>query len=383
MRRAAVGRLAALVLLGLPWSGAVFGQSGAADPATTTDAATARGADAPEAFADVAFRRKFALCIGIDGYREGSDFSSLTYAGADAIGVAAALLEHCDFDQVLLATDARGNLRLEALEQQFAGKLRVLRTAERDAIRSEAETFFLASDNPDDVVVLYFAGHGTVKQTPVLLAGDYHGKDAPQKVFPISQVVEWVTADVAAQNKLVLVDACRSTAGTPPLSTVAPGFQQALTELGHRLAVMFACDIGEASREDGNLAHGRFSWALIEALQGAAFKVGEEHLLVTHLHEYVAKVFRERAESGDWADEQHPVMFTEIDYPFAVAYRDVPPPELLDEQEWGDLSALHERGERELVLSQLERADSTLRLCLRIVETVPQDDPSVIREKGR
>jgi hypothetical protein len=340
----------------------------------------ARAANDPNAMPEVAFRRRYALCIGINGYAEGSGFWPLNNAGGDAIAVAEALLEHCDFDKVLLATDV---VIPHELEKRYKNRLIPLATGERDRIRAEAETFFHQAANPDDIVLFYFAGHGAVEGTPRLIAGDYHQTTAPQNVFPVSQVVEWITSGVRAQNKLMIVDACRTTDGSKTTSTVAPGFQQALTELGHRLVVMFGCDTGESSYEDRQLGHGRFSWALIQALQGAAFKEGEEHLLVTHLHEYVGKVFHDRAEAGDWREKQHPMMFTELDYPFAVAFREVPKPQPLNDYEWKDLMELRDRGTRELVQNQLERADSTFRLCLRIVETVPQDDASVKLEKGR
>jgi hypothetical protein len=52
-------------------------------------------------------RRRFAVCIGIDHYPPGCGYGPLQFAGKDATAFSECLLARCEFESVLLMTDAK------------------------------------------------------------------------------------------------------------------------------------------------------------------------------------------------------------------------------------------------------------------------------------
>jgi CHAT domain-containing protein/Flp pilus assembly protein TadD len=326
-------------------------------------------------------RQKFGVCVGIDGYLPGSGYGRLEYAGSDAIAVADALLSQCGFDRVLLMTDAK--IPPETIGRHGGARLQVVTDLRRDTILNAVAKHFMQATGVDDIIVFYFAGHGDVRPTACLIPTDYHRQTAPANTIRLSEIFELLLIEpVYARNKLVVLDACRSSPSDASGRIMAPAFREALIQPGQRMAVVTSCDARESSREDQALQHGRFTLALIQALAGEAYPPGEENLLVTHIYEHVCKVFETRGWGGPAPGRQNPQMFS-MGALFALTHREVPKPQPLDRFEWDDLNR-DQREARKLYLSgQLEQASSKYRYCLRVMETPPQDDGTVRRVRGR
>ena len=172
--------------------------------------------------------------------------------------------------------------------------------------------------------------------------------------------------DVRARNKLVILDVCRSAPNDGQVRTMSKGFRTALVQSEQRLAVLTGCDADQSCFEADEEQHGRFTWAILDALRGNGFQKGEEHLLVSHLYEHVLKVFKER----QWETRQSPQQFV-AGTVFSLAWRSVPKPPPLDDFEWKKLRA-DQAEARKLYRSShlpghLEKSSKAYRYCLRVL----------------
>ena len=330
-------------------------------------------------------RRRFAVCIGIDGYPSGCGYGRLQFAGNDAIAVAESLLARCAFDRVLLMTDA--NVPQEILGKFIGPRLEVDKDLRRDTIRNRIESFLAQATGVDDVIVFYYAGHADAGRTAYLVPIDYHKKQAPTKTIGVSEIFQLLMSEpIYARNKLVILDACRSSPTDPDGRIMAPGFREALVQPDQRMMVITACDARESSHESVELQHGRFTWALIQAMAGDAYPPGEENLLVTDICKYVANIFESKGWGGSRAEgagRQNPQLFSTGLLVFALAHWEVPKPQPLDQFEWEDLRRDHREARKLYLGNQLEQASSKYRYCLRVIESPPQEDQTVRRLRGR
>ena len=86
----------------------------------SAEGVAARGANPPKSLPSSTQRKKFAICVGVEGYKSGSGFGGLNYAADDAVAVAESLLANCGFDSVALLADDGD---LDALEQRYGDRL--------------------------------------------------------------------------------------------------------------------------------------------------------------------------------------------------------------------------------------------------------------------
>ncbi len=245
--------------------------------------------------------RRFALCVGIDGYQKESGYPRLKFAGADAARMSEVLLKECEFDYVLLLTDAAVTNRFSKLPG--SERLEVVPDVSRSSIRDRAEQFFAQADREDDVVVFYFAGHGDAKPSVALIAADYDQRKAPWNYLDIHDLNRWFQYPARASTRLLIFDACRAS----PLGgkhTMAPAFIDELNRPDKDLVVMSACSSKQAAWEDSAAGHGRYTSLLIEGLAGAgkAFRVGAQEITHDDLGKYVENQF----ELKNWIHGQTP-----------------------------------------------------------------------------
>ncbi len=96
-----------------------------------------------------------------------------------------------------------------------------------------------------------------------------------------------------------------------------------------------------------------------------------------------ARFSRARVGPGEWGSgRQNPQLFSTGSL-FALAHREVPKPQPLDQFEWEDLKRDHREARKLYLGNQLEQASSKYRYCLRVIESPPQDDQTVRRLRGR
>jgi TolB-like protein len=217
----------------------------------------------------------WVLSIGVSKYQD--ENISLRYADADAVAVAA------------------------ALERQSGGLLYsevrslVLTNAEvtRKSILEEGSRF-LNQAGPDDVAVIFLAGHGVQDHTTHkyyflphaansdnLLADGVRMSDFDDMVGTLQRNVRRV---------VVMLDTCHSGALRVTSRAVAAGDDLAQRlSTGEGMFLLAASKAGEESLAPEALEHGAFTRALLDGLQGGADFDGDGLISVSDLFAYVAR----------------------------------------------------------------------------------------------
>lgn len=209
--------------------------------------------------------RRVALLVGVDAYDDAT-FPALAHAGHDADLLAGVLQDPAagGFDEVTLL--AAGPTRAAVLD--------ALRALRRDLRR-------------EDVLLVYFSGHGT--QVPdgdqakrFLLQRDSRASDLETSALELEALQSWFSA-LAPARKVLIVDACFSGDGK---SVVRPSTRQisdpetltpSAASLGPGEAHLFATSPGRPALEDDGLGHGVYSYYLIEALSWAFQDADRDH----------------------------------------------------------------------------------------------------------
>ena len=204
--------------------------------------------------------RRCALVIGVDAYLDPA-IPSLRHAVADALAMADQLAAPTGggFDRVVRLTQPA-----QVTRERILAEIKVLSTSTRR----------------DDVVVLYFSGHGTLavrdggELAPYLLVGDSRTGDLESSALDLGAIRRFFSS-IPARRKALIVDACFNGEGK---SAVAPSAAE-LTEqlpldqpftdvdgLGSGEALLFATTLGRPAREDDELGHGTYTHFLLQAL---------------------------------------------------------------------------------------------------------------------
>jgi len=194
---------------------------------------------------------------------------------------------------------------------------------------------FLAQAGRDDLVIVYFAGHGLPDplrpQDTYLLVHDTH----PEHLVTTGLAMDEVRRSferIAAERVVLFADACHSAAlALPGVTTRAVADNRVhtfLTELartGRNRVVVTSSDADEVSFEGAQWGHGVFTWALLDALrngdvdQDGMVRLGEA---IDHVRDRVERETQFR---------QHPIVSGEYDarLPLAIQResRSAPPQE--------------------------------------------------------
>ncbi len=215
----------------------------------------------------------------------------------------------------------------EFLESDAAGPFDEVLYLENEkatgAAMREALFVFLQQADWDDLVVIYFAGHGAPDpgrpENLYLLPYDADLNALAATGFPMWDVKTALRRQIASERVLVIADACHS-AGTADGEAVgglegnpiAGGFAQLFTP--SRRLMMTAADVNEFSQEDERWGgHGVFTYYLLEGLKGAADADGDAIITFTEVFDYVSNNVRQ-ATGG----QQNPQRSGFGDIPLAV-----------------------------------------------------------------
>lgn len=226
-------------------------------------------------------RVKYALIIGISRYLNNSrGVRNLDYADADARAL-------YDFLQQRTAGSfERENMLLLSNEDATLFRIR------------NALTSFVARASEDDLLLIFFAGHGDAdpkaQQNLYLIVHDTNIEAMPQTALAMPELRRYVDQNVRSKRLILLLDACHSaglsTEGTRDLgNNLTTRYLQDLLYQGFGRAIITSSDVNEKSREDskwGN-GHGVFTYYLLEGLRGNA-DINEDHYItVGELFRYV------------------------------------------------------------------------------------------------
>jgi len=245
---------------------------------TVTVKATGRSGETATATAAPRIAQRWAVVIGVGDY-QASDITDLRFASKDAQAMYDFLRSPqagFDEDRILLLKDAQ---------------------ATGQAMR-EALFVFLQKANYDDLVVIYYAGHGAPDPTRpdnlYLLPHDADTRALASTGFPMWDVKTALRRQIKAERVIVIADACHSGATrdgqTNPINT---SFEDLFTP--SRRVILTAADDNELSYEDTKWGggHGVFTYNLIEGLKGAADVDGNGIVTFSEASEYVTGKVRQ------------------------------------------------------------------------------------------
>jgi hypothetical protein len=161
--------------------------------------------------------------------------------------------------------------------------------------------------NPDDTVVIYFAGHGVME--PDRSSGDSDGyskylmpHDAtPSDLFGSALSMEELSRIVQrlrAERVVLIIDSCFSGAagGRTPFEpnaasrgVITDEFLARIASTGKGRVILTASGSREVAQESSELRHGVFTYFLLEGLRGAADLDRDEHVDVDEIYKYVSQ----------------------------------------------------------------------------------------------
>lgn len=212
---------------------------------------------------------KWAVLIGIDDYHE--SLGSLKYAGADCRALRETLVSGplgFPEDQVVLLDDTQETDK----RPTFANIHNVLSS-------------WLAVPDEDDLVLVYFAGHGRlVDGKTYLVPGDATLASIHTLGIPLAHAQD-VVERCNAKRKLLILDACHSGAGRDVAAMT--GEMEALLSEVTGIYTISSCATEELSHEWGDKKRGVFSYYLSEALTGGCSPDASGRLTVDHLYAWV------------------------------------------------------------------------------------------------
>jgi len=270
---------------------------------TVTVRATGAGGSVSRAVAAPRIDERWAVVVGISQYRS-DDIPDLDYARSDARAM-------YDFLTSSPAGPFEEDHILHLTDEEATG----------ESMR-EAMFVFLQQADWDDLVVIYYAGHGAPDPNRpdnlYLLPHDAELGSLAATGFPMWDVKTALRRQIRAERVVVIADACHSAGTTeaaiPGVSDnpIAGGFNELFTP-SRRLSLT-AADTNEFSLEDSRWNGGVFTHFLVQALEGEGDRNGDGIVTFSEAYEFVRDRVVEATEG-----RQHPQRTGFGDVPLAVA----------------------------------------------------------------
>ncbi len=229
---------------------------------------------------------RWALVVGVSAHEHLPPGAQLRYAHRDAEEFAGFLL-----------TTAGGALP--------PGNVKVLTNAGATlgAIRAGLHSWLPTVAKPEDIVYVFFAGHGVVaeREEGYFVAHDSDPQNLHATGLSFAEVDETLTRRVRAGLVVMMADACHAgqLGWTSYSATGAERTAVALDKLGDRnLLKLLAARPSERSFEDQrwNGGQGVFTYTLLEGLRGRADKDGDKVVRAAEVIDYLAE--RVASETG-------------------------------------------------------------------------------------
>jgi uncharacterized caspase-like protein/energy-coupling factor transporter ATP-binding protein EcfA2 len=218
----------------------------------------------------------WCLVIGVSHY-EDAMLRSLPYAVTDAIGLATVLRQ-------VKSQFARTEILLHpnSLEE----------SPTRVAVQTSL-TELTQKAQPQDAILLYFAGHGLLdeQQQAFLCLSDTKVQNLSTTGLAIATLLTQLSHCKAA-TQVIILDACHSgrmTLRASPMGDLLQQLQQTATHAQRHKQNFYAllsCDADEESLEFKDLEHGLFTYYLIQGLQGEAINA-QGMVEIKNLYQYI------------------------------------------------------------------------------------------------
>jgi Skp family chaperone for outer membrane proteins len=240
-------------------------------------------------------RNVWAVVIGVNSY---PNVRPLKYAVNDAMAFCNHLVEYNQVpkENVVLLLDEEANLT---------------------RLRSALGVYLKNKASKDDMVIIYFAGHGATERDSTspdgdglekyLLPYDVDPKELYATALPMEEISR-LFSRIRSDRLVFIVDTCYSGASGGRTISVADiragisdGFLDRITG-GKGKIILTASGANEVSAESDELQHGIFTHFLIKGLQGQADSDGDGLITVDEVYTYVSKQVPQATNQ-----EQHPV----------------------------------------------------------------------------
>ncbi len=226
--------------------------------------------------------RLWAVVIGISSYKNVPARAQLRFANRDAVQLATFLRSPLG--------GAFPSSHIQLLTDQ---------DATLSAIRTALGTWLPRSAEPEDVVYIYFAGHGVVEngQDGYLLAHDSDPQNLYATALSVAELNQILSGRLRARSVIVIADACHSgnigwtSRGTQD-EVLISRYLGELGKTGGGVVKLLASRSDEKSYEDERWdgGHGVFTHFLLEGLQGKADRDGDGVVRVGELVDYLSEV---------------------------------------------------------------------------------------------
>jgi uncharacterized caspase-like protein len=260
----------------------------------------------------------WAVVIGVSEYAD-SRIPSLRYATADARAI---------YDWLV---DPNGGRYAPA-------RVKLLLDREATAANMKDALFnWLRQAIAEDVILIYFAGHGSPDspdsaQNLFLLPNDTRYDNVAATGFPMWDIETALKRFIKAKRVVVIADACHSggvgasfdiarrAAGTTPSNPISSGIQS-LSRVGDGIAVISASDERQFSAEGEKFGggHGVFTHFLLEGLKGQADYNRDSRVTLGELIPYLSEQVRRETLSN-----QSPTVAGKFDPAISIARPQVP-----------------------------------------------------------
>ncbi|HZF41208.1 MAG TPA: caspase family protein [Blastocatellia bacterium] len=249
----------------------------------------------------------WAVVIGVSRYKNLAPKSQLEFAHRDAE----------DFAAFLRSPKGGGYppSQLTLLTNQ---------AATLSAIRSALGTTLPRSVAPDDMVIIFFAGHGTVEseRDGYLLAYDSDPQNLYATALQISELNRIVSERLKARNVILIADACHSgqlgmtSRGTGESATMVNRYLDEVGRSGKGIFRILASRQDQLSYEGRNWGngHGAFTWFLLEGMRGQADDDKDGFVRVGELLKFLSNAVPKETQSL-----QTPIAAGEVDLSLPMA----------------------------------------------------------------
>ena len=244
-----------------------------------------------------AVRQKYALIIGISRYRNNlRGVQNLEYADKDARAIYEFL------QQPAAGGFAPENMLLLNNEQATLARIR------------EALTNFTAKAGVNDLLLIFFAGHGSPDPLSpgnlYLLAHDTSVEAMPQTALSMPELRRYIDQNIKSKRLVLLLDACHSAGFSTEVTrdltnNLTNLYLEKLLYQEEGRAIITSSDINERARESRKWGdgHGVFTYYLLRGLKGEADSNRDRFVSVGELFSFVRQQVR-----VDTKFEQNPRM---------------------------------------------------------------------------
>ena len=206
--------------------------------------------------------KRYGVVIGVRDYSHVAPGNNLRYTSADAQRIYQSLRRHAGFSADCL------HLLCDSPEQEF-----------KDLAKSPSRSNILESINavaksagPEDLVLIYFAGHGgEIGGNPYLLTNDTRMDVVKDTAVDVGLLNSYLQ-ESKAKCIVRLFDACRISVGNARAfsSGMSRGLEEAILKHATGWGTFNSCSSGEYAFENPELEHGVFTYFLCEGLDGKA-----------------------------------------------------------------------------------------------------------------